>query len=221
MVRHIVHTIITRALTLFISFPLLFLSTRYLGAYGRGLLSLLMAAVGMQVLINGFVGGESLVYLLPKNRNKAYVVNTVIISTAWTLISCTVISCSYFALDLAPSNILPHIVIIGIIASLFNTWLMLLLAGENITKYNFLTLTTTAINLLIFSTCIYAFSVASVGAYLLSMYASYIIGFSVAIILFLRSVRDKAYSLEPCSVRSTIREIWKYSCIARLGNFIQ
>jgi len=221
MVRHIVHTIITRALTLFISFPLLFLSTRYLGAYGRGLLSLLMAAVGMQVLINGFVGGESLVYLLPKNRNKAYVINTVIISTAWTLISCTVISCSYFALDLAPSNILPHIVIIGIIASLFNTWLMLLLAGENITKYNFLTLTTTAINLLIFSTCIYAFSVASVGAYLLSMYASYIIGLSVAIILFLRSVRDKAYSLEPCSVRSTIREIWKYSCIAQLGNFIQ
>src|SRR6478672_1257627 len=68
MIQRILHHFAARVLTAGLSFVMVWLTARYLGAAGRGQVSLFVTDVSALVLFIGLVGGSSLIYLVPRRN---------------------------------------------------------------------------------------------------------------------------------------------------------
>src|SRR6476469_5371250 len=68
MLKRILHHFAARVLTAGLSFAVVWLTARYLGAAGRGQVSLFFTDVSGLALLAGLVGGSSLIYLVPRRN---------------------------------------------------------------------------------------------------------------------------------------------------------
>jgi O-antigen/teichoic acid export membrane protein len=68
MLKRILHHFAARVLTAGMSFAVVWLTARYLGAAGRGAVSLFVTDVSALILLSGLVGGSSLIYLVPRRN---------------------------------------------------------------------------------------------------------------------------------------------------------
>ena len=68
MIKRILQHFAARVLTAGLSFVVVWLTARYLGAAGRGQISLFFTDVSGLALLAGLVGGSSLIYLVPRRN---------------------------------------------------------------------------------------------------------------------------------------------------------
>ncbi|GAB2858349.1 lipopolysaccharide biosynthesis protein [Hymenobacter ruber] len=68
MIKRIIQHFAARVLTAGLSFVVVWLTARYLGAAGRGQVSLFVTDVSGLALLAGLVGGSSLIYLVPRRN---------------------------------------------------------------------------------------------------------------------------------------------------------
>ena len=68
MLQRILRHFTARVLTAGLSFAVVWLTARYLGAAGRGQISLFLTDVSGLALLAGLVGGSSLIYLVPRRN---------------------------------------------------------------------------------------------------------------------------------------------------------
>ncbi|MBT9393283.1 polysaccharide biosynthesis C-terminal domain-containing protein [Hymenobacter sp. NST-14] len=68
MLRRIIQNFATRLLTALLSFGVVWLTARYLGAAGRGAVSLFVTDCAAILLFIGLLGGSSLIYLAPRRN---------------------------------------------------------------------------------------------------------------------------------------------------------
>ena len=68
MIKRILQHFTARVLTAGLSFAVVWLTARYLGAAGRGQVSLFYTDMSGLVLLAGLVGGSSLIYLVPRRN---------------------------------------------------------------------------------------------------------------------------------------------------------
>jgi O-antigen/teichoic acid export membrane protein len=68
MLRKIIHTIFSKGLVSIINFLVVLVTARYLGADGRGQISILFLNVTVILLFNDIIGGSALVYVIPKKN---------------------------------------------------------------------------------------------------------------------------------------------------------
>ena len=68
MIKRILHHFAARVLTAGLSFAVVWLTARYLGAAGRGQVSLFVTDMSGLVLLSGLLGGSSLIYLAPRRN---------------------------------------------------------------------------------------------------------------------------------------------------------
>jgi O-antigen/teichoic acid export membrane protein len=68
MLRDILNTFWTKIASAIVTLGILVLTTQYLGADGRGLVSLITSSIGIIALFAGFVGGPAVVYLASKKK---------------------------------------------------------------------------------------------------------------------------------------------------------
>lgn len=68
MLRKIIHTIFSKGIISIINFLVVLITARYLGADGRGQISILFLNVTVILLFNDIIGGSALVYIIPKKN---------------------------------------------------------------------------------------------------------------------------------------------------------
>ena len=66
MIRNVLGTILTRMITALLTLAVVVMNARFLGAEKVGVISLVILAVTIVQMVNNFVGGASLVYLVPR-----------------------------------------------------------------------------------------------------------------------------------------------------------
>ena len=181
MFRNILNTFGTRLITLALSFFLLILTTRYLGAYGRGMISLVVTSVGILVLLNGFVGGAAIVYVIPKHKSKSFLRKILGFSFFWGFVVALVGAFVISYLGFVPKNLVIHIFALGAFASVFSALTMAFLGYEKISKYNAASLIQVFLNFFVFGSAIIAVKKVTVNSFLFSLYASYVIGIFFAL----------------------------------------
>ena len=111
MFRKIISTIFARVLLAGLAFFLSILTTQYLGPHGRGDVSLFVLNLAIVQLLNNFIGGSYLVYLIPR-RN---FMQLFILSYAWSLMVSVVVPVVLVFFDLLDKGQFIHLVIISII----------------------------------------------------------------------------------------------------------
>ncbi|MCI5059170.1 MAG: hypothetical protein MRY83_23860, partial [Flavobacteriales bacterium] len=83
MLRDIFNTVSAKVMISLANLLLIILITNYLGAAGKGEMSLFVLNLSLVIMVNDFFGGAALVYIIPRSK-----LNKIIsLGIAWALIS--------------------------------------------------------------------------------------------------------------------------------------
>jgi O-antigen/teichoic acid export membrane protein len=134
MLKRILHHFAARLLTAGLSFVVVWLTARYLGAAGRGAVSLFVTDVSALVLFIGLVGGSSLIYLVPR-RN---VWHLLLPAYAWAVVVSGLGAGTIGVLRAVPREYVGHLAAVTLVQALFSINTFLLLGRRREGAYNVL-----------------------------------------------------------------------------------
>jgi len=213
MFKKIAGTVITRFLAAILMLTIVVLNARYLGAEKVGVISLIILAVTIVQMVNNFIGGAALVYLVPRTP----LIKLFIPSYIWGFVSSIICALILYLTGLIPEGFVIHVLILSTLHSLFSINTMILLGQERIKAINILTvgqITFLILTLLVF----YLFtSVREVMVYIYAMYVSYIIMFLGSISLITKQLKKDNLT----GMSKVIREILAFGGWAQTGNIFQ
>ncbi|TGE27292.1 lipopolysaccharide biosynthesis protein [Hymenobacter metallicola] len=134
MLRRILHNFATRLLTALLSFGIVWLTARYLGAAGRGAVSLFVTDCAALLLFIGLLGGSSLIYLAP-NRS---VWHLLVPAYSWATLVCGAGTALVGLLRPVEPGYLPHLLALALLQAFFSINSSLLLGRKQEGTYNLL-----------------------------------------------------------------------------------
>src|SRR5690606_37567585 len=125
-------TTFSRILVAVFSFLSLILNANFLGADGLGIIGLFVLAATIFALVNNFVGGAALVYLVPKYPLQKLLLPSYIWS-AFTFVLFYVLTAF---IDLVPENIRIHFLFIALIQSFTGIHINVLAGQQRFLPFN-------------------------------------------------------------------------------------
>lgn len=168
VLNKIVHTYWTRLLATACVFASVVLTSRFLGAEGKGITSLIVTNILFITLLNDMVGGVALIYLAPRYR-----LSSIVFPSALFTLICSLFSVAAFHfLEIIPAEYSAHLYFLSVIQSLNNIALNVLLGKENVRLNNYLFLLKTLVNVVFLALFFILLQTASVLHYLYAMYLS-------------------------------------------------
>jgi O-antigen/teichoic acid export membrane protein len=214
MIKRILQHFAARLLTAGLSFVVVWLTARYLGAAGRGQVSLFVTDVSALVLFVGLVGGSSLIYLVPR-RN---VWHLLLPACAWALVVSIAGAAVIGWLRPLSAAYLGHLGMVTLVQALFSITTFLLLGRQHERTYNVL-MTTQA--LLLAGALAGAFGPAQWRAVPVFYYANYLaygLPLLVSVLLLLRL--PDAWLSRRARRRVVARELARHSRGAHFSNIL-
>ncbi len=173
MFKKIISTIFFRALLAGLTFLLAIVTSRYLGPAGKGDVSLFVLNLTIVQLVNNFVGGSYIVYLVPR-RNFMHLL---FLSYGWALVSAVAVPLGLSFFNLLDNGQVIPLMIIAFLFSLFSVNTMVFIGKEEIGKYNIISLLQVAVLLIVFVFSLKLFGIQSVISYINAMYCSTALAF--------------------------------------------
>ncbi|TYZ13440.1 hypothetical protein FY528_03260 [Hymenobacter lutimineralis] len=214
MIRRFLHNFFTRLSTAILSFGVVWLTARYLGAAGRGAVSLFVTDTAALLLFTGLLGGSSLIYLAPR-RN---VWHLLLPAYVWAMLVCTFGVTVVAGLRQPPLAYLGHLAGISLLQAFFSINTLLLLGRRREKAYNLLSV----LQVLLLAGLLWgAFSARaawiSIDTYYAVSYLSYGLpwGLSFWWLLRLPDRREQSRRL-----RAVTRELARHSRGAHLSNIL-
>ncbi|UOQ65877.1 lipopolysaccharide biosynthesis protein [Hymenobacter volaticus] len=132
MFRRVIQNFVTRLATALLSFVVVWLTARYLGAAGRGAVSLFVTDCAALLLFIGLLGGSSLIYLVPR-RN---VWHLLLPAYGWALIVCLVGTGIVALVREVSAEYLGHLLALTLLQAFFSINTSLLLGRRQEVMYN-------------------------------------------------------------------------------------
>jgi O-antigen/teichoic acid export membrane protein len=134
MFRQSFYTFFNRFFIALLNFLTIVMTARYLGAEGRGIISLFVLNLTIIFMIGSFIGGPGLVYLTPRH-DASKLLNA---SYLWTIFSSVAVSLLLYVFNLVQHDLLTHLILLSIIQSVVRIQTFYLLAKGRIKAYNFI-----------------------------------------------------------------------------------
>lgn len=218
MIQRILHHFAARVLTAGLSFAVVWLTARYLGAAGRGAVSLFFTDMSGLVLLAGMVGGSSLIYLVPR-RNAWHLLRP---AYAWALVVSGLGAAAVGLLRPVSLEYVLHLGGVTLVQVLLSVNVFLLLGRQREWAYNALTTAQAALLAGALALAFGPFQWASIQAYYYANYVAYGLPWLVSTALLLRLGDawgpSKGYSR--ARRRSVARELARHSRGAHLSNLL-
>ncbi len=194
-----------------ISFALLVSTTQFLGADGKGYISLFLLNVTLVQLISSLLGGPAIVYLLPRLGMERLLLP----SYAWALFVSVIVPLLLYAIGLQDRACLYHLMFIGAIDSIGKIHLQFILGREDIKSHNWISFLQSTTLLISFWIFYLVCEIHDISAYIGAIYIAYLF---TAIAGFLRIYRKLG-----AIPLSKLRNTWRVTIreMSRLGSWIQ
>ncbi|OGX85986.1 lipopolysaccharide biosynthesis protein [Hymenobacter glacialis] len=219
MIKRIFQHFAARVLTAGLSFAVVWLTARYLGAAGRGEVSLFFTDMSGLVLLAGLVGGSSLIYLVP-HRN---VWHLLLPAYGWAAVVSGGGAAAVALLRPVSTSYVLHLAAVTLVQVLLSINVFLLLGRQRERAYNVLT---TAQAALLAGALVVAFGPLewpSVTAYYYANYVAYGVPWLLSTALLLRlpdAWRSRPTGFKRAQRRATARELARHSRGAQLSNLL-
>ena len=213
MFRKILSTIFARTLLAGLTFLLAIITSRYLGPEGKGDVSLFVLNLTIVQLVNNFVGGSYIVYLMSRKN----FMQLVILSYAWALLSAITVPYGLFCFNLLDSNQIIPLIIISLLFSLFSINTMVFIGKEEMDNYNFVSLLQTAGVILGFVFYLEYFEIINITSYIHAMYLSTGISFAISFALIIKHFDNISFE----NILETFRETIQKGFFVQIANTAQ
>ncbi len=168
MLKKIVSTIFSRTILAGLNFLLAILTTQYLGPEGKGDVSLFVLNLTIVQILNNFVGGPYLVYLIPRNNT----VVLLVISYLWAVFTSAAIPVLLFLFNLLNYEYVVPLSIISFLFSANSINTMVLTGKEEINKFNITALIQVLVLIVAFIVYVNIFGIRNLSSYVNAMYFS-------------------------------------------------
>jgi len=211
--RNILGTTFTRFFNALLAFGILYINTNHLGQEGLGTISLILLGITLVVMINNFVGGGALVYLVPRHHTGQLYVPSAIWAVLTSVAGASVLRISH----LIPSGYTWHVMALALIQSLTTINLNILLGKEKIKIFNAVSVLQMALTILTLVFLIYVRHKVDVMAYVLALYAGYLFAF----IISMAAVWRFLILLTLSGIRHVVNEMFKYGKFVQFANILQ
>jgi O-antigen/teichoic acid export membrane protein len=213
MFKKIIGTIGAKVITTLLAMLIVVINARYLGASKVGTINLIIPAIMIINLVNNFVGGPALVYLLPRTD----IMKLLVPSYLWAVISSAIVTVVLQLLSLIPEGFFVHVMILSFILSMYTINFLVLLGKENIRAYNTIALLQMFLQLLLVMAIFFLFNYREVMGYILALYASYIFAFIYSSILVIPLFRKADLT----GMKPVLKEIFRFGTVMQTGNIVQ
>lgn len=216
MFRRIVGTIFSKGLTAISNLATLLITAKFLGAYGRGEMVIIMLGITIVGIFQNIFSGAVLTYLIPRySLNKL-----LIISGLWNVLMAFTLPFILVYTDLFPIHYLKDLIILSFILGVIVQIQSTLIGFEKILQQNIIEISravTLAFFLLIFIVIFKDFSIAAV---INSLYYSYLATLAIALIFMLSFLFQK---LTPVNTdnKNIISQFFKIGFQMQLNNISQ
>ncbi|WP_045687061.1 lipopolysaccharide biosynthesis protein [Hymenobacter sp. AT01-02] len=214
MIRRILHNVATRLATALLSFVVVWLTARYLGAAGRGAVSLFVTDCAVLLLFIGLVGGSSLIYLVPR-RN---VWHLLLPAYGWATLVCLIGTGAVALLRNAPVAYLGHLLTLSLLQAFFSINSSLLLGRRREGIYNMLAAAQVALLAVGLWGCFGGLGWREIPVYYYAAYVAY----GLPLLLSIRALLhlpDRRLR-HGRRLRATTRELVRHSRGAHLSNIL-
>ncbi|MCX6272056.1 MAG: polysaccharide biosynthesis C-terminal domain-containing protein [Bacteroidetes bacterium] len=185
MFKKIIGTAGSKIIIAAISLLIMFFNAHYLGATGVGTIGLIVLGITIILLVNNFIGGTTLVYLVPREDNY----KLLFISYVWALVVALVFWLLMLFIQLVPDGYKHHVVILSLFCSVSNINLYILLGKEKIRQYNVLTTIQYLLQLMAMVYFFLYLKQCTVMAFIYTLYFSYLFIFLTSNMLIYRMIK--------------------------------
>ena len=214
MIKRILQHFAARVLTAGLSFAVVWLTARYLGAAGRGQVSLFVTDVAGLALLAGLVGGSSLIYLVPR-RN---VWLLLLPAYGWgALVSLAGAALVALLRPVSAAYVL-HLGAVALVQVLLSINVLLLLGRQREQTYNVLTTTQAGLLAVALAVAFGPLRWLSIEAYYYANYLAYGLPWLISTALLLRL--PDAWGSRRMRRRAVARELARHSRGAHLSNLL-
>jgi O-antigen/teichoic acid export membrane protein len=169
MLKNIINTVFVRVFGAVISLVIVVINSNQTGAEGLGIISLIVLAISIFIIVNGFASG-SLVYFIPREN----IFKLLMISYSGVFITGLFFTAVLKLVDIAPEEYHLHIIILSVFLSISGIHEKVLIGKENIIQSNIVSLIKFLIQILSLCLFYYVFLKKTVDSYVYSLYLSYI-----------------------------------------------
>ena len=213
MIRNIIGTVSTRLISAFISLFTILLTGWFLGAGKMGTISLIILALTLIQMLNSFVGGSALVFLLPRT----HLVKLFLPSYIWSIITSCLGSLILGLLHLIPPGYSWHVLVLSLLLSLSTVNFMILMGQERIKAYNTVSLIQVLSFFILLIFWMFVLHIQEVKSYLAGLFASYLIAFFLSLLMVMKNAKWG----ELKNTFQVIKEIFRFGTIMQMGNIFQ
>ena len=211
MFKNLLNTITTRFLTAVVTFIIVTISSRQLGAAGFGTISLLILNISIVAIVSGIIGSAGLVYLSPRHD----LFKLFVISYIWSIISSIVVTTIlYFSNQ---SEYFIHVLILSLITSFTAVNQSIILGKERIKKFNLVSLIQSLLLLFSLSILFFNFEKKDIESYIISLYIAYTASFIYSLICIAKDLKFTDFK----NIDEIIKELFKFGFYNQSSYIIQ
>jgi O-antigen/teichoic acid export membrane protein len=189
------------------------LISRYLGAEGKGQTSLIITGIAMVLLFSNMLGGATLVYFVPRYNLR----KLLIVSYSWSFFVCLVCLFLFQSLNLVSPAILYHVTVLSFVNALVSHHLSILIGQERILEHNQVSFLQAFFNFSILGLLLYFHSEIGINAYLIALYASFLLSFLLS---FYHVLKGKKLIFEG-DFRTISSQMLKIGASNQLGHILK
>jgi O-antigen/teichoic acid export membrane protein len=213
MKQYLLSNIFTRVLCNVLNFILALIITRYYGAIGKGEFTYILTLITFVGFFSNIFSSNSLIYSYAKNSFKTIYFTSI----TWIAIVCS-LEFVFLRLFIVGSNeYLFHISILTFFQAIFGLLSAVLLANQEIKKYNTLSIIYIISNLLIIVFMIFGINRMGLGSIIIMMYCSSIISILIAIYLSKDIIKTNVIGYNMEEIKLILSHGYKY----QLFDFLQ
>lgn len=213
MLKSSLITIGTRGLTAVINFLLAIISARYLGAEGRGFISIFILNSTLVQLAAGFIGGAGLVYLFPRHDK----VKMYFASLYWVTVCSFVIPCIMSLISHDARSSLWLLMAVSWLQSVLRIQSGFLISQERITGNNLINLLYPFATIFCVWILFEQYGLISPESFLFAVLA----GSLASVLAGIFALRKESFYRPVFNVLTELKAAWRYGYVVQTGNIIQ
>ncbi|HIA36574.1 MAG TPA: hypothetical protein EYN89_07510 [Flavobacteriales bacterium] len=213
MFKKIISTFASKFLSGILSLLIVIFAARYLGAEGRGIISLLMLNITIVIMFNNLAGGGALIYAVPREN----FIQLLLPSYFWALITSLLTSYTLTVSGLSPPEYGIHLFLLSFVLALVTVNGNLLLGLERINEHNFSSLFQVLINLIVFYILLNTPGGKDVQSYIKALYCSFSTGMLLTSVLLFRKIKK----LDGRPIASVLKAMFKNGFFVQIGGIFQ
>ncbi|MDR2805932.1 MAG: hypothetical protein LBB85_09920 [Dysgonamonadaceae bacterium] len=213
MFKNIAGTFGTRIICTVFTLIIVIINAHSFGPEGVGIIGLFVLNITILQILTSFVGGPSLIYLLPRCDP----FQLLFLSYIFGIVTNGLGTFLLYLFGFVSAEHVWHLYLCAFFLALFSVNSLYLLAQENIRLYNIFILGQVTVHLSILLILLYVCQITNVSAYLYSYGASYLLSFAGSVYAVAKNIRYSGFG----KLFKLFGQMFKYGFLIQIANLSQ